>query len=145
MRLVQNRRHRQNRPRRQVWGKRLTVRRRAPFRGENFPQFNQIMSKENIIKKITIDIADTEIEVTPKQALALYEALGELLNQPKEKVIEKHVYERPWYPRWQWAPGITLYGAQPLTIGSGAYTVPDADKYRITYTANSNTVALSVT
>ena len=46
------------------------------------------MSKEkNIIKTITIDVAGTEVEVTPSQARALHDALTELLGLPKSEAV----------------------------------------------------------
>jgi hypothetical protein len=71
--------------------------------------------KENIIKKITIEIGETEVEVTPKQALALYEALADLLNK-SPKVVEKHVHHDQ-YIRWPY------YGTTWTGPGIGPYTV----------------------
>jgi hypothetical protein len=62
------------------------------------------MSKE-IIKKIVIDLAGTEVTVTPLQAKALHAALAELLGLDKPKVVEREVY-RDRYPYWPY-PTIT--------------------------------------
>lgn len=56
------------------------------------------MSK-NIIKTIKIDIAGTEVEVTPEQAKQLHAALAGLLGLDKPaKVIEKEVVRDRYYP-----------------------------------------------
>jgi hypothetical protein len=94
------------------------------------------MSKDNIIKKITIEIGEVDAELTPKQAKALHEALGELLglNRPVQQVIERH-YD---HPRWPWKPYI-YYGT---TTFSGTSGFPD--KYKVTYSDKSGVASLKI-
>ena len=57
------------------------------------------MSKE-IVKKITISIGGTEVEVTPKQARELRDVLAELLGLEAKETIVIH----EWYPRYWYYP-----------------------------------------
>lgn len=95
------------------------------------------MKNDNIIKKITINIGDTEAEVTPEQAKALFDALGQLLGESKPiQVTERHVHhDYPYrWPYWTWT-------GQTLTGGTLS---PHYDKWTVTYNAQSNTALLSV-
>lgn len=96
------------------------------------------MKDKNIIKTITIDIAGTDVKVTPQQAKDLHEALSQLLglNAPKEVVREVH-YNRPYYwpHRWQtWS-----LGAQSGTIGG------TSDNWNVSYQASTANALLQVT
>jgi hypothetical protein len=94
------------------------------------------MNKENIIKKITISIGDTEAEVTPEQARKLHAALSELLNiQPPVQTIEKHIHhhDRPWFPYITW----------PSTIRVGT-PIQDPNKWKINYLSGTCTANLQV-
>ncbi len=60
---------------------------------------------KNIIKTIKIDLAGTEVEVTPLQAKELHAALGSLLglDKPAIKFVERNTVRDPLpgYP-WYW-------------------------------------------
>lgn len=95
------------------------------------------MKQENIIKKLTISIGGKDVDVTPKQAKDLYEALGELIGS--QKVVKEYVP----YQQWAWQPyrnpfWVTTTGTSPLTV-SASSTVTN-----MTYDATSNTAYLSV-
>ena len=62
------------------------------------------MSKE-IVKKITISIGGTEVEVTPKQARELHNVLAELLGLEAKETIVIH----EWYPRYWYYPAYPTY------------------------------------
>lgn len=92
------------------------------------------MKNKNIIKTITIDIAGTEVEVTPEQAKNLQEALTELLglNKPT-KVIEKEVVRDRYYPTPYWPY------RQITWSGSGTAQNPEINKWTVSYAApNAN-------
>ncbi len=87
------------------------------------------MSKENIVKKITINIGGKDIEVTPEQALKLHTELGNLfhIGQPvKEYVFCPVPYSVPYVPTttpyyYYYPHGIpyctgTLTGSSSITI-----------------------------
>lgn len=84
------------------------------------------MQKNNIIKKITIEIGDVEVSVTPEDAKKLHSALGELLGENKPiqispVIIEKHI--TPYRPYWQWnTDKVWLGDGQP---SSGTWTAFD--------------------
>jgi hypothetical protein len=91
------------------------------------------MSKKDIIKEITIEIAGTEVSVTPQQARNLHEALTELLglSQPPQKIVE-HVYRDRWYPYWTW-------GSSSI----GGTTVDNT--WTVSYQGSTGSANLSVT
>ena len=96
------------------------------------------MSKEkDIIKKIVIDIAGTEIAVTPQQAKALHFALQELLglDKPNTKIIERETIRDRWPLQW------------PAYWGTFTKTIDTSDTYpqplKIWY--HSGTATLSIT
>ncbi len=97
------------------------------------------MSKE-IIKSIEINIGDTTVKVTPKQAAELHEALGALLNvQPKvvERQVERHIHHHDRTPYiWPYY--------QPIWTGGTAGTSPDANKWTITYAAQSQSAVMKI-
>ena len=76
--------------------------------------------KDKIIKTITIDIAGTEVEVTPEQAKNLHEALGDLLgvkqgyNLAPIVIRERPVwpYPTPYIDRWQLNYNTTTNGVK---------------------------------
>ena len=86
------------------------------------------MSKE-IVKKITISIGGTEVEVTPKQARELHNVLAELLGLEAKETIVIH----EWYPRYWCYPA---YPAYPTTDP----TYPTTDPTWYTSTAGSSGV-----
>jgi hypothetical protein len=97
----------------------------------------KIMKDNNIIKKLTISIGGKDVDVTPKQAKDLYEALGELIGA--QKVVTEYVpYRQQWV--WPYTPSITwLTGTGDLTtVGTGSTLT------NMTYEATSNTAYLSV-
>ena len=62
------------------------------------------MSKE-IVRKITISIGGTEVEVTPKQARELHNVLAELLGLEAKETIVIH----EWHPRYWYYPAYPAY------------------------------------
>jgi len=87
--------------------------------------------KNNIIKTITIDIAGTEVVVTPEQAKNLHLALAELLGldkEPVQKVVERHYDRSPYYPPYRWTTGIATF----------------PNDWKISYTNGTGNVNLSV-
>jgi len=90
------------------------------------------VKQENIIKKITINIGGTEVEVTPKQAKNLHEALGELLGV-NQITVKEYVPYRPYvYP---YSPNITWCGGTNSTTTVSGVTA---------FNATSDTVGLVV-
>lgn len=96
------------------------------------------MKDEKIIKKITIDIAGNEVEVTPKQAKALHEALSDLLGLNKAVTYTPPlvIRERPYWPY----PTITW------STGGGSIGSRDANKWDVfcKYDTNTQSVNLAV-
>ena len=92
------------------------------------------MSKEkNIIKTITIDIAGTEVEVTPSQARALHDALTELLGLPKSEAVIRYEY----VPYWRWSPTYVWNTSQVWSTATGTSDVGYSASYNgLTYNAN---------
>lgn len=88
------------------------------------------MNKENIIKKIEIQIGGTNVSVTPEEARNLLDALSELLNaEPKVKIIEIEKYRNnliPNSPYW-------YYSSSSID-----------NKWKIDYSSSNNTVSLVV-
>jgi len=95
------------------------------------------MKQENIIKKLTISIGGKDVDVTPKQAKDLYEALGELIGS--QKVVKEYVPYQQWVWPYQYPYTWTVStGTSPLTV-SASSTVTN-----MTYDATSDTAYLSV-
>lgn len=88
--------------------------------------------KNQIIKKITIEIGGTEVDVTPEQARDLHEALGKLLNvAAPTQIIEKHHYDhRPRQIYWPYVG--------PTWTSGGAMAPTPADKWTITCKSTGN-------
>lgn len=91
------------------------------------------MSKENIIKKITINIGGKDVEVTPDEAKKLHVALGELLGvTPVKEYVKEYVpytpyaplrpYVYPTTPTWPYA-GPFYYSGTANEWGYGTATV----------------------
>ncbi len=95
--------------------------------------------KNNIIKKLTISIGGKEVDVTPKQAKDLYEALGELIGA--QTVVKEYVPYQQWvWPTtYPYAPGITW-----LSGTSGTLTNGTANLMNATYDVTSDTAYISV-
>lgn len=95
------------------------------------------MNKDNIIKKIEIEIAGVNINVTPTQARALLDALSELLNiQLGVKIVEVERWRHnpiPYQPFWYYAN--TLIKSKSLE---------DDGKWQINYTTSNNTASLKI-
>lgn len=92
--------------------------------------------KDNIIKKLTISIGGKEVDITPKQAKDLYEALGELIGA---QTVVKEYYP---YQQWVWPYSYRIYPTVTGTGGistSGTLTITGA-----TYDATSDTAYISV-
>lgn len=97
------------------------------------------MGKE-IIKKITINLAGTEVEVTPKQARELHDALQELLGIKAKETIVK--YE--WYPHYWYTPaysGTMTTTANPNPI---PFWYSSTSGSTALYNATSNEVKLTI-
>ena len=84
------------------------------------------------ISKIEIQIGDTTVLITPKQARELLDALQELVGEKPEKVTERIIEKQPrywWeYPRAYWGTGQTFETVSGFT----------------TYNTSSDTVKISV-
>lgn len=84
------------------------------------------MKNENIIKKIIIEIAGVEVEVSPDQAINLHKALGELLGLNKEPtVIKEYIPYQPYvwpYPQPLWYSNPTWHGTSSADLGDVEYT-----------------------
>lgn len=89
---------------------------------------------DKIIKKITINIAGTDVEVTPQQAKNLHEALGDLLglNKPAYNVAPIVIRDRPIWPY----PTITW-----TSNGTSGHS-PYIDRWQVNYNGNSVKMAI---
>ena len=95
------------------------------------------MSKE-IIKSIEINIGDTTVKVTPKQAGELLEALSTLLNaQPQVKIIERHVHHDRQPYVWPW------YNQPTISVG-GTASDPQWNKWTISYSDKTQNAVMSI-
>lgn len=97
------------------------------------------MKSEKIIKKITIDIAGTEVEVTPQQAKNLHEALSELLGLDKPEAV-KHIHH---YDRWYWpytSPYYYSNSSSGMKLTSGA----SSGNFNMSFTATNGTAKINV-
>jgi hypothetical protein len=92
------------------------------------------MSK-NIIKTIKIEIAGTEVEVTPEQAKSLHAALAGLLGLDSPKIVEKEVWRDRYYPYWPYQ-GVTW-----TTYGTANPTNPN---WTVSYLADSSSASLQI-
>ena len=96
------------------------------------------MKNENIIKKITINIAGVDVDVTPEQAKNLHEALGDLLGLNKTPVVVKeYIPYQPYvwpYPQPFWYSNPTWYGTSGINSG----------EYIVQYSHTSGEVILNV-
>lgn len=100
---------------------------------------------KDIIKKIIINIGGKDVDVTPKQAKDLYEALGELIGA--QKVVKEYVP----YQQWVWPYSYCIYptissgyaftGSLTATSGTTSTSVGNTTAW---YNATSNTAYLSV-
>lgn len=73
------------------------------------------MKNDNIIKKITINVAGTDIDVTPLQAKNLYDALADLLKIDRPPtIIEWYAYhDNNCHPDWRWSRlGFVSFGGE---------------------------------
>lgn len=90
----------------------------------------------DIIKKITIAIGEVDAELTPKQAKALHEALGDLLGLNKPVQLTPVVVRDNWHPYWP-------YGRH-IWCGTMTGTTPAPDKWTVNYSANSGVASLKM-
>ena len=95
--------------------------------------------KDKMIKKITIEIAGIEIEVTPQQAKDLHAALQELLglNKPTQ-IVEKEVIRDRWHPYWPY------YYKTMTWPETGTAANPYPNKWTVTYHSTDSTAKVLV-
>ena len=84
------------------------------------------------IKKIEIVIGDKSVELTPREAKELRDALNEMYQPAKEVIKEVHRYDRRWNDGWRWPWDTTT----TWTTAS--------DSTRVSYDKDSATVLFSV-
>lgn len=89
------------------------------------------MSKE-IIKSIEINIGDTTVKVSPKQARELFQALADLLGENITKVTVTPSI--PYYsPTWITpTPPTVTYGTGGVPLNNGGYTISGVSTDQVT-------------
>ena len=100
---------------------------------------------KDLLKKITINLGGKDVDVTPKQAKDLYEALGELIGA--QKVVKEYYpyHQWVWPSQYPYSPGITWLTNSGTTTISGTTSVQaSVGNTTAWYDATSNTAYLSV-
>jgi hypothetical protein len=79
------------------------------------------MKKDEVIKKMVLQLGGKEVELSIDEAKKLHEALNELFER-KVITVERHIhtdYHYPW--TWTWSPTVLPTTVDPykITCGSG--------------------------
>lgn len=79
--------------------------------------------KKEIITSIEIEIGGVKVKVSPTEANALFDALGELLNRPVKQETIKEIIREPYavYPRTYISPNYVPY-TNPVWCTDGTLT-----------------------